>query len=326
MVALAAGPVGLRQGFCVGRVEVLDVVAPKRIIDAHQHVFWSGRDDAGLVANMDAHGIDKAVLLTWYTMDALDEVAYTRSFNPAHAVAGRLHVGLPLADVVSAGRRFPDRFLLGYAPDPTEPRAADWLAAAVEVHHVRVCGEWKFRLPLDDPRCIEIFKLCAEAGLPVVFHLEVPYLPQADTGKMRYHRSWYCGTAGNLARALEACPETIFIGHGPGFWRYISGDADSDAAEGYPAGRVVEGGRLPALLDGFPNLFGELSALSGRNALGRDQAHGREFLLKYHQRLLFGRDCYDGELHALLQSLDLPEEATENVYHRNAERLFRIEP
>ena len=37
------------------------------LIDSHQHVFWHGRDDAGLIADMDAHPqkIEKSWLLTW---------------------------------------------------------------------------------------------------------------------------------------------------------------------------------------------------------------------------------------------------------------------
>ena len=35
------------------------------LIDSHQHVFWHYRNDADLVADMDAHGIDLAWLLTW---------------------------------------------------------------------------------------------------------------------------------------------------------------------------------------------------------------------------------------------------------------------
>src|SRR5687768_14333226 len=34
-------------------------------IDSHQHVFWHWRNDADLIADMDAHGIDLAWLLTW---------------------------------------------------------------------------------------------------------------------------------------------------------------------------------------------------------------------------------------------------------------------
>ena len=35
------------------------------LIDSHQHVFWHGRDDAGLVADLDEFGIDFAWLLSW---------------------------------------------------------------------------------------------------------------------------------------------------------------------------------------------------------------------------------------------------------------------
>ena len=38
---------------------------PSRIIDTHQHVFWHGRDDKGLVADLDDHGIEYAWLLSW---------------------------------------------------------------------------------------------------------------------------------------------------------------------------------------------------------------------------------------------------------------------
>ncbi len=31
-----------------------DVTATMRIVDAHQHVFWHGHDDAGPIADMDA--------------------------------------------------------------------------------------------------------------------------------------------------------------------------------------------------------------------------------------------------------------------------------
>ena len=92
------------------------------IIDAHQHVFWAGQDDAGLVADLDKRGIDKAVVLTWCLMNAVDEAGYARSLNPAHAVAGQVHPGLPFSDVMQAVRRYPDRFVPGYAPDPTDPR------------------------------------------------------------------------------------------------------------------------------------------------------------------------------------------------------------
>jgi len=65
-----------------------------------------------------------------------------------------------------------------------------------------------------------------------------------------------------------AAPQTIFIGHAPGFWREISGDADSDP-KAYPAGPVREGGRLYPLFESCANLYADLSAGS---ALGAPEA------------------------------------------------------
>ena len=35
-----------------------------RIADSHQHVFWHGRDDAGLAADLDEQGVEYAWLLS----------------------------------------------------------------------------------------------------------------------------------------------------------------------------------------------------------------------------------------------------------------------
>lgn len=293
----------------------------QRIIDFHQHVFWLGRDDAGLVANLDEHGIEKAVLLNWDITDLELTQGYEQTCNPVHARPGGRTTGLPFSDVVRAVRRYPDRFIPGYCPHPVGPNAVRHLQAAVEIHGVRVCGEWKATVGFDDPRCLNLYHFCGEKALPVVFHIDVPYLPDPKTHQPVFHKDWYGGTIDNLERALRACPETTFVGHGPGFWRYVSGDADA-APEGYPQGPVAPGGALMRVLDECPNLWADLSAGSGRNAIQRDPEHGKAFLLKYHERLLFGRDNYDGELHKFLQSLELPQDARENIYHRNAERLL----
>ncbi len=298
---------------------------PSRIIDAHQHAFWHGRDDAALVADLDEHGIEKAVLLTWDATPLEQGAgAYEEAFNPAHADSSRPHRGLPLADVVEAVRRHPERFVAGYCPHPLDPCAVRHLAAAIRMYDVRICGEWKAAIALDDPRCVNLFRFCGEHELPVLFHLDVPFRPFADGEGPKYSLEWYGGTPANVARTLQACPDTRFIAHGPGFWRHISGDAET-AAGGYPAGRVTPGGQVAALLDGFENLCADLSATSALNALQRDPGHGRAFVLKYHDRLLFGRDECSGGLDEFLRGLDLPAEATENIYHRNAERLLRGE-
>ncbi|MDY7010780.1 MAG: amidohydrolase family protein [Planctomycetota bacterium] len=298
---------------------------PTRIIDSHQHVFWHGRDDAGLVADLDEHGIDKALLLTWCIHPTEGDPGYDEAFNPIHTELNRNnHPGLTLSDAVCAARRYPDRFIIGYAPHPLESNAAKWLDAAIRMYDIRAFGEWKCRMLLDDPRCIELFRLAGQRDLPVVLHIDVPYRPDEEEGEMKYRPEWYGGTVANLERAMQACPNTIFVGHGPGLWREISGDADT-AIGLYPEGPIIEGGRLLRLMEDYPKLFLDLSAGSAKAALRRDLDFSKIFVLKYHERMLFGRDCYSDDLHEFLQSLSLPDEAVENIYHRNAERLFRIE-
>jgi predicted TIM-barrel fold metal-dependent hydrolase len=241
--------------------------------------------------------------------------------NPLNIRPDGTHAGIPLRDLLTAHRNNPGRFVLGYCPHPLLGEAPSLLRAAVKMYGVRVCGEWKFRIPFDDPRCLELFHAAGEMNLPVVLHLDVPYL-QVD-GKRTYQPSWYGGTVANLERALQACPETTFIGHAPGFWREISGDADSDPTS-YPRGPVTSGGRLYDLFDRYENLYADLSAGSGRFALERDPEHAVKFINRYSDRLLFARDYYEQDLHNFLQTLDLDEAVTNKIYFENALKLVPL--
>jgi predicted TIM-barrel fold metal-dependent hydrolase len=292
--------------------------APSRIVDSHQHVFWHGRDDHGLVRDLDAHGIDYAWLLSWEIPPAEDNPGYHATLNPCHFRADGTHAGIPLQDLLLTRDHYPDRFLVGFCPHPLVGNAPARLKAAAGIHGVKICGEWKFRIPFDDPRCLEVYYQAGALGLPVVLHLDVPYL--LKDGKRTYQPSWYGGTIDNLARALEACPDTTFLGHAPGFWREISTDAATDPTA-YPRGPITGRGRLWDLFDRHPNLWADLSAGSALNALKRDPSNAVEFLCAYSDRLLFGRDYYGTDLHDFLQTLDLPTEVVEKLYHRNAERL-----
>jgi predicted TIM-barrel fold metal-dependent hydrolase len=292
-----------------------------RIVDSHQHVNWNRRDTDALVRDMDAHGIDHAWLLTWCLGPAEREerVEYQRFLDPALVDDDGNHPGIPLSALLAARDRHPRRFTVGYCPNPIWSNAAEMLELARDMHGIRVCGEWKYRQTLDDPRSLEIFRTAGRLGLPVVLHLDVPYL-NGPGGTPVYQPRWYGGAIVHLERALQLCPETNFIGHAPGFWREISGDAGTDPSQ-YPEGPVRPGGRLHALLDRYPNLHADLSANSGRTALARDPHHAADFVSRYADRLLFGRDYYEQRLHAVLESLSLPTEVVEKVYWRNADRL-----
>jgi len=288
------------------------------VIDCHQHVFWKGRDDAWLVGEMDRLGIDIAWLITWYLPRDEDDFVYHQCTNPLHARPDGTHAAMPLDDIITAVHHYPDRFIPGFCPPPTRADAPDLFEAAYHMHGVRICAEWSYRTLLDDPRAIQLFRKAGELKCPVLLHMDVPYLSGA------YNARWYGGTVANLERAMQACPETVFIGHAPGFWREISGDADADPAI-YPTGPIKPGGRLFRLFAEYPLLHADLSAGSALGALQRDVGHAREFLIRYADRLLFGRDDYGNALNEFLQSLDLPRDVQDKIYRGNAMRLVPLE-
>ncbi|MGQ9662887.1 MAG: amidohydrolase family protein [Kiritimatiellia bacterium] len=289
------------------------------IIDAHQHVRWHGNDIAGLVKDMDRNGIDVAWVLT--CEQPADEPVWCTAgvVNPAVVGTDGVSPGLPFSDVVTASERYPERFLLGYCPNPRLDSAPDLFTSAVRMYGVRICGEWKFRVLLDNPCCLQLFRKAGELRCPVVVHIDVPYLPDGKGG-VSYQQKWLGGTIENLERAARACPETIFIGHGPGFWREISGSADMDAAI-YPGGAVTPDGRLQRLLGAVPNVWADLSGFSGLNALKRDPEHACRFLERFQNKLLFGRDTHGGELLSFLHSLGLRRSVLRMICPENARTL-----
>ena len=293
------------------------------IIDAHQHAFWHKRDDRGLVADMDEHGIDVAWLLTWEITSEEDYIPDHGVLNPLNMHSDGTHGGIPLCDQIKTCQKYPDRFILGYCPHPLRGDAPALFEAAYHMHGVRVCGEWKCRMLIDDPQCIELFRKAGELKCPVILHLDVPYLFDPEKKQHVYQSLWYGGTVENLERVLQACPETIFLGHAPGFWREISGDADSNPNI-YPKEAIVPGGRLPILLETYENLYVDLSAGSGLGALQRDSEFAKEFLCRFADRILFARDYYGNDLKEFLESLDLPEDIKTKIYFENAMRLVPL--
>jgi Amidohydrolase len=104
----------------------------------------------------------------------------------------------------------------------------------------------------------------------------------------------------------------------------MSGDAEG--GDMYPRGPVQPGGRLTTMLDRFPNLWCDLSAESGFNALSRDPENARAFLMQYRDRCLFGRDYFDDRLRPFLLGLGLPDDALAAIFSGNALRLIPDAP
>jgi predicted TIM-barrel fold metal-dependent hydrolase len=209
----------------------------------------------------------------------------------------------------------PGRFLLGFCPDPRRPDAIERLLSVIGLYDISICGELKLRMMYDNPDAIRMYRVCGEHGLPVLIHLDY----ELGGGSWPY---WYGGGIDALERVLALCPETNFIGHAPGFWAHISNDALYQS-EAYPKGTVIRGGRIERMLEKHPNLYCDISARSGHNALSRDLDFTREFLTTWQDRVLFGRDYYDGIHQELLERLELSKEVLVKIQYVNAKSVLR---
>jgi len=293
----------------------------RRIIDIHNHPSWNWHTTDVLVANMDELGIERTWLLSWeLPKGEIDVELYSyESLDPRG-------VGIPLWQVVDGLQKYPERFIGGWAPDPRDRTARGRLYAAVRMHGIRVYGELKCRMRYDDPDAIAMFQYCSELHLPVLFHLQgvecAPEAPERISKSPFDWPSWYGGDISVVENMCRLCPQTQFIGHGPGFWRAISGDADQ-VRGAYPEGPVVTGGRLAEVLRKHENLHCDLSAGSGLNALNRDLEHAKGFVEEFQDRIMFGRDSFDLDQLALLEKLQLSDQTMEKILHVNGENLIK---
>ena len=290
------------------------------IIDAHNHADWLGHNFDAFIANMDKYGIDKAWILSWESPRS--------EYNGKNIglICGEIFdtsenaVPVPFAKCLEYKTKAPDRFILGYAPDPRKEGALLKLKSAVDLYGVQVCGEIKYRMLYNNPDAIDMYKFCGEAGLPVTLHFDYP---EATRTGATYPRPnwWYGGSIDTLEEMLKTCPKTNFLGHAPGFWGHISND-DLAYTTAYPKGPVIRGGKIEYLLEKYPNLFCDISASSGCIALSRDKDYTYYLMNKFPDRFLYARDCFDNSHQELIESLGLGEDVKSLIYHGNAERLI----
>ena len=289
----------------------------KMIVDAHNHPDWYGKNADAFVQEMDRFNISKCWLLSW---EAPSIEVDPNQFNVLSESPYGLDINGPIAfsRCLAFREKYPDRFILGYAPDPRRPECIDSLDAAISLYGLKIFGEVKIRTVYDSPDCIDVFKYCGKLGLPVVLHIENP----SYTGVKYPRRSyWYGGGLEALERLLDKCPETVFIGHAQGFWAGISKEG-ALPGESYPKGNVIPGGKVPELLRRYENLYCDLSANSGLNAMRRDKEFAKDFLFEFQDRCLFARDKFGNDLKEFIKDLNLPEEIEAKILGGNAINLL----
>ncbi len=285
------------------------------IIDAHNHPNWYFMTADKMVANMDRYGIDKC----WLLSCEIPETEYCPIEFRSIENFGTDMRNMPFENCIPYAEKYPDRFILGYAPDPRRPYAIARLKYAMQAYNVKICGEVKYRMMADNPDAIELYRFCGENGLPVVMHIQRP-IPHGLEGDQR-KSYWYGGDIDALERAIKLCPETNFLGHAQSFWAEISGDGQAET-EYYPTGKVVEGGKLIRLLETYPNLYCDISASSGSTALSRDPEFAVKFLTTYQDRIVFARDMIPNDHLEFLRTLELPQEVWDKIYYKNAQKLI----
>jgi uncharacterized protein len=176
-------------------------------------------------------------------------------------------------------------------------------------------GESKPGVAMADPRNLDLFQACAEVGFPVLFHLD----NSRNTDKPGLPA---------LEKVLQEVPDGTFVGHAQGWWASISGGTEQADLQKYPKGKVQPGGAMGRLFDTYPNIYGDVSAGSGANAFSRDPEHGKQFCLKYADRLLFGTDYLMPDQGVpqfeVFDSFKLPEDVQAKIFRDNARKLLGL--
>jgi predicted TIM-barrel fold metal-dependent hydrolase len=197
------------------------------------------------------------------------------------------------------------------------------------------------RVHVDDPEFDPMFEKCAELGIPVLIHVAEPsaFFDPWDYKNERWlELKQFPGRARPSAkypsfdiliaerdRLFARHPKTNFIAAHLGFH-----------------GNDLE--RLGRLFDAHPNVYVDIAAVLAE--LGRQPYSAHDFLVKYQDRVLMGKDIYEvneykwyfraletrddyfeyyRQRHAFwrIYGFQLPDEVLKKVYYKNALKLVR---
>ena len=252
-----------RRDFLAGLVSVTTAISahaaagPQPIIDIHQHTNYADRSDQELIAHQRAMGVTTTVLLPagrYYGLDA--------RCGGNDTVYGLV-------------RKEKKEFVFFANEVPDLPEASREIRRYLRRGAIGI-GEQKFRVECDSIHIERIAELARDYRVPVLLHFQHN---RYNTSFERFHR------------ILEKYPAVNFIGHAQTWWANI--DRNHDQPVLYPKTKVAKGGLTDRYLSDYPNMFADMSAGSGLNALRRDEDHARWFIEKHQDKLLYGSDCDD---------------------------------
>jgi predicted TIM-barrel fold metal-dependent hydrolase len=305
------------------------------VIDYHAHLASRGFFDSQetlsqLVQMMDSLNLRVMVATDSLSGERLQRVVALLNASP-HKDRFRVMTRIDFSDVGP-----------GWAEKAVAQLEADVKAGAVGVGEIGKDFGLRTRKPdgsllrLDDPALDPIWQACARLRIPVLIHTGEP---QAFFDPLDNHNE----------RLLEL---SLFAN------RRVSGDefpsfnelmAQRDRLfKRHPKTTFVAAhlgwhgndlGRIARMFDEMPNVYGELGAVLYE--LGRQPRGGRDFLLKYADRVMFGKDTveaseypyywrvfetaddyfdYYRDYHAFwkMYGLDLPDNVLQQIYFKTA--------
>lgn len=293
------------------------------IIDIHQHTDYGGKRDrqwniiepgrsnADLIAHQRALGVTKTILLP-SGHPAMRESTHFGRANGLDSTCSANEACYALAQA------HPESFAFG------ANEVSDLETAPAEIEKYLklgavVIGEQKFGVECDSPEMQKLYALAAAYNVPILLHWQ--------------HQTYTYGFE-RFYKMLEKHSKTNFIGHAQTWWANI--DLNQRDGEGslYPKGKVTPGGITDRYLRDYPNMYADLSAGSGYNALQRDPEHARGFIERHQDKLLYGSDCSDAigkgpdctgaRQIAQLRTLSPSKAVERKILFGNAKELFRL--
>jgi predicted TIM-barrel fold metal-dependent hydrolase len=259
-------------GAAVQGLDAVEAPQPAEpIIDIHQHLGYSGRPDDVLLAHQRALGVTRTILLP-----------AGRPVITASTHEGASNGLDAKAEGNDACLRFARTHASAYAFAANEVPDIDGATQEIERYlklGAVLIAEQKFGVECDSAEMQTIYELARAHGVPVLMHWQ---FKRYNLGFERFYKM------------LEKYPGVNFLGHAQTWWANVDKN-HADQSVLYPKGPVTRGGLTDRYLSDYPNMFGDLSAGSGLNALTRDEDFTRDFLTRHQDKLVFGSDCSDHE-------------------------------
>jgi predicted TIM-barrel fold metal-dependent hydrolase len=281
------------------------------IIDIHQHTNYRDRENAVLLAHQRAMGVTQTILLPAGT-----SVNRPSTGDGKFNGLGGVRVG-GNESALEMVRQHPKEFLFGANEVTDLPEARAEIEKYLKLGAV-IIAEQKFHVECDSAESQILYALAAEYRVPILLHF------QHGTYNMGFER---------FHTMLAKHPKTVFIGHAQTMWANIDKNY-ADPTVLYPKGGVTAGGLTDHYLSDYPNMFADMSAGSGLNALTRDEEHARGFLERHQDKILYGSDCLDhfgrgaecqgAQTIAAIRKLAPSKAIERKILFENAKKLFRL--